>query len=235
MLYRLPAAFFPIAAAPLRLSLRQTTRAMRPNLPSIALVGLLSLAGCAHRTGTQHQSAAANATTAPHQLAERATHTRMLQIYVEAIVHSQQTPAAPDIRHANAVAISLRDEMHQRGYDVRGSEPSMPANGAGTQPGELARAIGTGVTPPPFARAVTYLHPNAPRLMLFVHVDEAPATASGPNAVRPAITLGAFIADSSDGAILWSNRVTARPPATDTQLRQLATQLLKTVPELPPA
>lgn len=208
---------------------------MRPNLPCIALVGLLSLVGCAHRTDTQPLSATSGAIAAPLKLAERATRTRLLQIYVEAVVHPQQATATPDVLHANAVAVSLSDQMRQRGYDVRGSEPSMPANGAGTQPGELAHAIATGVTPPPFARAVTYLHPNAPRLMLFVRVEENPATASGTNAERPVIALGAFIADSSDGAILWANRVTANPPATDTQLRQLATQLLKTLPQLPPA
>ena len=208
---------------------------MRPILPSLVLIGLLPFAGCVHRAATPAAPATDLSPASPLQLAERTARTRLVQIYVEATALPAQAPVATELIRANAVAVSLRDQLRQRGYDVRSSESAMPGVEAGTPPGELARAVAAGHTPPAFARAVTYLHPNAPRLLLFVHLQEAPAAADSATAARPAITLGAFIADSADGAILWSNRVTARPPATDSQLRLLAVQLLKTIPSIPPA
>ena len=43
--------------------------------------------------------------------------------------------------HATAVAVSLREQMRQRGYDVRGSESTLPGGENGKAPGELARRI----------------------------------------------------------------------------------------------
>ncbi|MFT3829898.1 MAG: hypothetical protein QM691_09370 [Opitutaceae bacterium] len=139
---------------------------------------------------------------------------------------------AAEFGPANTVAASLRALLRERGFDVRATELILPRGDTGVASGALARAIAAGDSPPEVSRAVTYLHPNAPRLLLFVRLDESTATA---NAATPSFVLGAFIADSADGAILWSNRVASTEPATDAQLRLLATQLLKNLPNLPPA
>jgi hypothetical protein len=208
---------------------------MRPFLPFIVLVGLLPFAGCAHRASTPAAHASARTTIpSPPQTAHTAR-TRLVQIYVDASADSAKAPHPADQAHAAAVVVSLREQMRQRGYDVRGSEYTLPGGEQGTAPGELARAVAAGRTPPAFTRAVTYLHPNAPRLVLFVHLQETPVARDNAAPSRQSIVLGAFIADSADGAILWSNRVSSSPPATDSQLRQLAAQLLKTLPALPPA
>ena len=212
-----------------------TVRVMRPSLPILVLVGLLPFAGCAHRVGTPAaQATARTAVSSPRQI-EHTTRTRLVQIYVDAAADSAKAPRATDQAHATAVAVSLREQMRQRGYDVRGSESTLPGGENGKAPGELARAVAAGRTPPAFTRAVTYLHPNAPRLVLFVHLQETPVARDSIGPGRQPIVLGAFIADSADGSILWSNRVSSPPPATDSQLRQLAAQLLKTLPSLPPA
>lgn len=208
---------------------------MRPFLPFIVLVGLLPFAGCAHRAGTPAAHESARTTIPSPPQTEHTARTRLVQIYVDASTDSAKAPHAADLAHAAAVVVSLREQMRQRGYDVRGSESTLPGGEGVTAPGELARAVAAGRTPPAFTRAVTYLHPNAPRLVLFVHLQETPVARDNAAPSRQSIVLGAFIADSADGAILWSNRVSSSPPATDSQLRQLAAQLLKTLPTLPPA
>lgn len=208
---------------------------MRPSLPIIVLLGLLPFAGCAHRAGTPAAHASGRtAVSSPEQTAHTAR-TRLVQIYVDASADSAKATLPNNLTHANAVAVSLCEQMRLRGYDVRGSESAHTPGQPSAAPDELARAVAAGHTPPAFTRAVTYLHPNAPRLVLFVRLQETPAARDSVSSARQSVVLGAFIADSADGAILWSNRVTARPPATDSQLRLLAAQLLKTLPSLPPA
>ena len=158
--------------------------------------------------------------------------TRLVHIYVDAEVGSPLSPAAEDQTRAGTIALSLRDQMRQRGFDVREPEATMPPGEAGLAPRTMVRAVAEGQPPPASSRSITYLHPHAPRLLLFVHLQEDPQLGKGPRA--PSLALGAFIADSSDGTILWSNRITARPPASDHQLRQLAVELLRTLPN-PPA
>jgi hypothetical protein len=208
---------------------------MQPSLSILVLVGLLPFAGCAHRASAPTAHASDRTPMAPPLQTEHTTRTRRVQIYVDAASQPAQAPLSTDLAHATAVAVSLCEQMRQRGYDVRASESIQPLGQPDTAPCELARAVAAGHTPPAFTRAVTYLHPNAPRLVLFVHLQESPATSAGAASAKPAIVLGAFIADSVDGSVLWSNRVSTRPPATDSQLRQLAAQLLKTLPALPPA
>lgn len=208
---------------------------MRPSLRIIVLLGLLPFAGCAHRASAPAAHPSGRTTETPPEQTAHTARTRLVQIYVEASADSAKAPRATDQAHATAVAVSLREQMRQRGYDVRGSESTLPGGENGKAPGELARAVAAGRTPPAFTRAVTYLHPNAPRLVLFVHLQETPVARDSIAPGRQPIVLGAFIADSADGSILWSNRVSSPPPATDSQLRQLAAQLLKTLPTLPPA
>ena len=205
---------------------------MRPSLSLLAVLVALSLLGCAHRAGGSGAVANPGRIAAP-LLAEHAARSRLLHIYVDAD-NVAAAPVSADLTHASTVAVSLRDQMRQRGYDVRGTESALPKGEAGATPGALARAVAAGQPPPASSRSITYLHPNAPQLLLFVHLQESPAAATQADS-KPSVILGAFIADSADGTILWSNRVTARPPATDSQLRLLAVQLLKTLPTLPPA
>lgn len=208
---------------------------MRPLLAASAALVALALAGCAHR-GIQAGVAAGETTasTATPLLATHAARSRLVHIYVDAGAAAAPSAFATDLTHADTVALALRDQLRQRGYDVRGTDSALPRNEAGTAPGEIARHVAAGRPPPETSRAATYLHPNAPQLLLFVHLQEDPIIGDK-SGDASAVVLGAFIADSADGAVLWSNRVSAPTPATDTQLRLLATRLIKNLPPLPPA
>jgi hypothetical protein len=164
-------------------------------------------------------------------LVEHATRSRLVHIYVDSVAPVQAPPVSPESGHASTVAASLRELLRERGFDVRATEVALPRGEVGVAPGTLAKAVAAGEQLPQVSRAVTYLHPNAPRLVLFARLDEAAITGT---AAPISTVLGAFIADSADGTILWSGRVATTQPITDLQLRQLAAQLLKDLPNLPP-
>lgn len=131
---------------------------------------------------------------------------------------------------AETIALTLRDQLRTRGYDVRGAgltdraEPAAAATVAAvTRLGSLAREIAAGSPPPASARYTTYLHPNAPRLLLFVAANTGSARHSHR---KPELQLGGFLADSSTGEVLWSGRTTARADGNDQALRRLAAKLL---------
>ncbi|HLP00487.1 MAG TPA: hypothetical protein VK163_00575 [Opitutaceae bacterium] len=205
---------------------------MRASTTAIILLasGLLAVAGCAHRL---HPSAipVAPITASDQLLLDHAARLRLVHIYIDADTMAPVTLPAAEFGPANTVAASLRELLRERGFDVRATELVLPRGDTGIASGALARAIAAGDRPPEVSRAVTYLHPNAPRLVLFVRLD---GNVSPANLAAPSLVLGAFIADSADGAILWSNRVASTEPATDAELRLLATQLLKNLPNLPP-
>ena len=189
---------------------------------------LLLLAGCVHRTETPTTGAPTPATPNTARFAERATRQRQVAIYVDC------PPAAGGAGHspAGALALSLRDLLRARGFDVRSAESAAPAGENGSAAGRLAAALAAGDPAPASVRAVSYLHPNAPRLLFFVHLETTSSPPAQAGKVHGAI-LGAFLADSHDGAVLWSGRATGRSTLNDTELRQLAEHLLKTLPPLP--
>jgi hypothetical protein len=208
---------------------------MRPIHCVLAAFATVFAAGCAHRAN--HGGHAAG-TSAPHAAtpgpAAPAARSRLMHIYVDAAAPAAAAPFAADLTHADTVARALRDQLRRLGYDVRGTDSALPRHDAGAAPGDIARSVAAGQPPPDTSRAVTYLHPNAPRLLLFVHLQEDQAVGNT-SAAPSSVVLGAFIADSTDGAVLWSNRVSAPPPATDDQLRLLASRLIRTLPSPPPA
>ncbi len=207
---------------------RPTVRAPITASFLLALAGLFGATGCSHPT---RPAAGLLPPTSPADrvLLEHATRLRLVHVYIDSATSAPGAPSAADFGPANTVAASLRELLRDRGFDVRATELVLPRGETGVVPGALVRAIAAGERPPSVSRAVTYLHPNAPRLLLFVRLDGYNEADALP------VVLGAFIADSADGAILWSNRVAAATPPSDSQLRLLATQLLKSLPCLPPA
>lgn len=191
---------------------------------------MVGVAGCAHRISPS-ATPVAPITATDQRLFEHAARLRLVHIYIDADTMAPVTLPPAEFGPANTVAASLRELLRERGFDVRATELVLPRGDTGVASGAVARSIAAGDRPPEISRAVTYLHPNAPRLVLFVRLD---GNASAANLVAPSLVLGAFIADSADGAILWSNRVASTEPATDAELRLLATQLLKNLPNLPP-
>lgn len=131
---------------------------------------------------------------------------------------------------SESIALTLRDQLRARGYDVRAAEPtdrteatSLATAAAIARLGSLAQEVAAGTPPPAFARYATYLHPNAPRLLFFAaaHSD----TAANPHR-KPELQLGAFLADSASGEILWSGRTATRTAGDDQAVRRLAAKLL---------
>lgn len=94
-------------------------------------------------------------------------------------------------------------------------------------------SLAAGDPVPANARTLTYLHPNAPRLLFFVCLATPPTPHTGGHA-PDSVVLAAYLADSADGAILWSQRIATRRPISGEQLRLLAMQLLANFPGLPP-
>ncbi len=130
---------------------------------------------------------------------------------------------------ANALALTVRDTLRSRGFEVRGAEAVVPATPAATAIGGLARNAASGATLPASARPLSYLHANAPRLLCCIHLEGTNADEAG-GAGGPPLALGGFLADSRDGTILWSARLTLRGDATDTRLREVVAQLLAPLP-----
>lgn len=190
-----------------------------------AVVAAMGLAGCLQPNGYLTTAEATLGANLP-LLQERTAHTRLLYIYVG----GDNAPAAVGTAHVGALALSLRDLLRQKKYDVRGAESVPPTSEGGLLAGRIAQTIATGGAVPAAARPISYLHPNAPRLLLFVHLQEN--LPSKKSSRGPVTSVGAFLADSTDGAILWSGRTTTRDPLTDTALRQLANRLLKTLPSV---
>lgn len=195
-------------------------RAAMRTLPVAALLAATLLAGCAHHSKTATPSAADPSPL----LAERLATTRLLHIYAG----SANMPDRNASELATALALTLRDTLRSRGFDVRGAETSPPATEGSQGIGELARAAALGGPLPDSARSLSYRHPNAPRLLLCVHLEGEAAPGGAAPAAR--LTLGGFLADSRDGTILWSAHVARHGTAADNRLRELATQLLATLP-----
>ncbi len=195
---------------------------MRLALPVLLAACLLTTA-CVHRTGETPASAQPAAGSPAAELQERASRSRSLTIYVD-----QANPGGAGLAQAGHLALALRDLLGARGFDVRAAETTPPNGEGGALACQLATAIAAGEAAPAAARTLSYLQPNAPRLLFFVHLGTAADARNG------APVLGAFLADSADGTILWSARATSRSQPTDLQLRQLAERLLKTLPALTP-
>ncbi len=198
-------------------------RCVRPTAFGIVLA--VGLAGCAQSV---RYASTAEATLGPNLalLQERTARAQLLYIYVG----NDGARAQGGTAHAGALALALRDLLRPKGYDVRGAESVPPTSEGGLLAGRIAQTIATGGAAPSSARPISYLHPNGPRLLLFVHLQEnLPSKTSARARVTAA---GAFLVDSTDGAILWSGRTTSRDPITDTELRQLSTRLLRTLPEV---
>ena len=206
---------------------------MRTSLLLLAGCGLLVGTGCTHPS--QPPSAAPATAAAPLGASPAAASALVLpavsalHVYVEV---GNNGPAAAPLQgndHARTVSLSLGELLRKQGYDVRSAEAAAPSSEAGRSAAALATAIAAGQPAPETSRAVTYLRPNAPSLLLFVHLDETAA------AEKTELVLGAFLADSATGLILWSNRVTLHPPASDATLRLLAARLVENLPVRPPA
>lgn len=207
---------------------------MRTSLLLLAGCGLLVGTGC---TQPSPPPPAAPANAAAPLGATPATASALvlpavsaLHVYVE-VRHNGAAAAPLEANdHARTVSLSLGELLRKQGYDVRSAEAAAPASEAGRSAAALATAIAAGQPAPETSRAVTYLRPNAPSLLLFVHLDETAAATE-----KTELVLGAFLADSATGTILWSNRVTLRPPASDSTLRLLAARLVENLPARPPA
>ncbi len=195
---------------------------MRLALPVLVAACLLTTA-CVHRTGETAATSQPPAESPVAVLLEHAGRSRSLNIYVD-----QASPNGAGRAQAGSLALALRDLLRARGFEVRGAETSPPSGEGGYLAVRLAAAVAAGEPVPAAARPLSYLQPNAPRLLFFVHLGTAA------NTKDDAPVLGAFLADSADGTILWSARATGRSPASDLQLRQLAERLLKTLPSLTP-
>ena len=194
---------------------------MRPFLPLLVLVVALLLGGCIHSVKPLPPPPATGAAVLPQ---------RMLHLYVDCVLPAE----SPEVNRALAttIALTLRDQLRLRGYDVRGAESTVRNGAAPSAAGEaiaqlshLAAAVAAGTAPPATDRYATYLHPNAPRLLLFVAL--ALGDSSTPH--RPAeLQLGGLLADSATGEIRWSGRLTARSASDEQSVRRLAGQLLRT-------
>lgn len=205
---------------------------MRPPLLFLGLTGALLLGGCAHNPGATPPPPVglrlpSAPGTAPH---------RLLHVYVDCGLRSE----GPERNRALAetIALTLRDQLRARGYDVRGAEPTARAESASVATaaalarlGSLAQEVAAGTPPPTSARYATYLHPNAPRLLFFVAANTGPA---GKPHRKPGLQLGGFLADSVTGEILWSGRTTVRT-SDDQAVRRLAALLLHGLSLQPPS
>ena len=189
---------------------------------------LLFTAGCSHRTAPAAPGATAPTAPSTTLFVERTAHQRQVAIYVDCPAKTDGAARA----HAGALALSLRDLLRARGFDVRSAESAVPAGENGSAAGRLATALAAGSPAPERVRAVSYLHPNAPRLLFFVHLENAASDPTQAGKMQGPV-LGGFLADSTDGAVVWSGRAAGRAALNDTELRQLAERFLKTLPPLP--
>lgn len=204
---------------------------MRPNVNLLAFVGALLLGGCLHPTETPRPP------VDPVTANERPdTTTRLLHIYVDCALPSDSPERNRAL--AESVALTLRDQLRLRGYDVRGAESIIRHGSAVTPPGEaiaqlchLVRTVAGGTPPPAANRYATYLHPNAPRLLLFASLLPSATTASGHEAE---LRLGGLLADSATGDILWSGRTSSSTNGDDQGVRRLVAKLLVNFDPRPP-
>jgi len=229
---------------------------MRPLRFVLVLATGFWLAGCLHRPAgpgpasapaTQPAAAPkpAGGTAPAARLLERAATLNQVYLYVDATVAAAGTedPALAANRNlalAEAVAVTLRDQLRSRGFDLRSAEAAAArAVLAGASDQEafselyaLARAVAAGEPAPALARHATHLHPNAPSLLFFAALSGAAAETGIKHPAAPAV-LGGYVADTTSGAVLWSHRVTLAAPADDAHVRQLAVELVRALPHLP--
>ena len=206
---------------------------MRPTYPLLVLAGVLLLGGCNHPSGTATSAGGPSPIAAGAPVAPQ----RLLHVYVDSALLFENAGSNHSL--AEAVALTLRNELRLRGYDVRAAEavgagapvPSAPG-AAMVQLGALAHSIAAGSPPPASTRHATYLHANSPRLLLFVALDLGAAR----NSHQPAeLRLGAFLANPATGEILWAERVSGRVASNNQGVRRLAGKLLHNLTLVPPS
>lgn len=202
---------------------------MRAPAVLLALVGAILLGGCTHPAGHRPPPPADESLPPP-------TPHRLLHVYVDCALPAETNEHNRAL--AETLALTLRDQLRQHGFDVRGAESALRAGNAPAAAGEpvaqlgtLAQSITTGSPAPATSRAATYLHPNSPRLLLFVALVPA-----GDNATRhpPELILGGLLVDSATGEVRWSGRTSAHPASGDQGLRLLADKLVRSLTALPP-
>jgi hypothetical protein len=212
------------------------------------------LAGCLNRPARRQPAAstppapAAPASKAAASvgplLAERAAILHLVYVYVDATVAAvgADEPAAQAARKLaleEAVALTLRDELRNRGYDVRSAEAATARSSNDTSNQEeftelfaLARSVAAGEAPPAVVRRATHLHPNAPPLLCFAALSTALPETGTKRAATP-VVLGGYIVDATTGDVLWSHRVSLAAAMDDLHVRQLAVELARGIPRVP--
>jgi len=195
----------------------------------LALLGALLLGGCTHPTSSRPPTPTAGSILPP-------TSHRLFHVYVDCALPTETSERNHAL--AETLALTLRDQLRQHGFDVRGAEAtghdgSTPAASQATiaQLGALARAITAGSPAPAASRAATYLHPNAPRLLLFVALVPSGST---PTRHHPELILGGLLVDSATGEVRWSGRTSARTAGDDQGLRLLTDKLVRSLTALTP-
>lgn len=204
-----------------------------PSLRHAAPLLLLLLAGCAHTPELKQTTEPAPPGGSSAAGGAAALRTRSVQIYVDTTPSESASATDPGWIRAETFALVLRDRLGDRGFEVRSAEAHPPPGNAGTAAVAITRLIADGSPPPTTTRALAYLHPNAPRLLLMVGIEKSPGPAAMPGRDGP-LLIGALLADTTDGSILWSHRLVENLPTDDRQLRRLADQLLVTLPTPPP-
>ena len=211
------------------------------------------LAGCLNRPARMKPAAPAQPAQAPAPktgatvgalLAERAAVLNLVYVYVDATTAAggADEPAVQAARRLGleeAVALTLRDELRNRGYDVRSAEAAAARSCSDTSNQEeftelfaMARSVAAGEAPPAVVRRATHLHPNAPPLLFFAALSAAMPETGAKRAATP-VLLGGFVADATSGAVLWSHRVSLAVAMDDTHVRQLAVELARAIPQVP--
>ena len=211
------------------------------------------LAGCLNQPARMQPAAPAPPAPAPASkaaasvgplLAERAAILNFVYVYVDATVAAggADEPAAQAARRLaleEAVALTLRDELRNRGYDVRSAEAAAARSCSDTSNQEeftelfaMARSVAVGEAPPAVVRRATHLHPNAPPLLFFAALNAAMPETGTKRAATP-VVLGGYIVDATTGDVLWSHRVSLVAAMDDPHVRQLAVELARAIPRVP--
>jgi hypothetical protein len=195
----------------------------------LALLGAILLGGCTHPAGHRPPPPACESLPRP------ASHAP-LHVYVDCALPTESSEHNRAL--SASLALTLRGQLRQHGFDVRGAESTLRDGNTPSAPGEtisqlmaLAQAIAMGSPAPTSSRAATYLHPNSPRLLLIVCLTPADKIASR----RPEeLILGGFLVDSATGVVRWSGRASAHTTGDDQGLRLLADKLGHSLSALPP-